>query len=66
MKRVRRSMDSRVFNRGYHCGSTGRSQDTCPHEKPEHRANWLAGWRAGRSHWLSGLTGVAGLQLTPM
>lgn len=66
MKRIRRSPESRLFNRGYQWGASGRSQDACPHEKPEHRANWMAGWRAGRSDRLSGLTGVAGLQLAPV
>lgn len=65
MKRSRRSTDSRLFNRGYQSGATGRSQDACPHEKPEHRANWMAGWRAGRGDRLSGFTGVAGLHMIP-
>jgi ribosome modulation factor len=66
MKRSRRSPDTRLFNRGYQSGASGRSQDICPHEKPEHRANWMAGWRAGRGDRLSGMTGVAGLQLQPV
>ncbi len=66
MKRSRRSMESKLFNRGYQLGAGGRSQDICPHAKPEHRANWMAGWRAGRGDRLSGFTGVAGLQLTPI
>lgn len=61
MKRSKRSMISRAFNRGYQSGLCGRSQETCPHEKTETRANWLAGWRSGRNDRVAGLTGVAGI-----
>jgi ribosome modulation factor len=62
MKRSKRDTDSRAFNRGYQSGVAGRAQESCPHEKIDARANWLAGWREGRDDRLSGYTGVAGLQ----
>lgn len=66
MKRAKRRTPDRVFNRGYLSGVAGRSQESCPHEQPEPRANWLAGWRAGRTDRVCGLTGVAGLQQVPI
>ena len=62
MKRSKRPTDSRAFNRGYQSGVTGRALESCPHEKLETRASWLAGWRSGRDDLLAGYTGVAGLQ----
>jgi ribosome modulation factor len=62
MKRSKRSMVTRAFKRGYSSGLAGRSQVACPHEKSETRANWLAGWRTGRTDRMAGLTGVAGLE----
>jgi ribosome modulation factor len=62
MKRTKRSMVTRAFNRGYNSGLCGRSQVACPHEKTETRANWLAGWRSGHADRVEGLTGVAGLE----
>ena len=62
MRRQKRSLTTRAFNRGYQTGLSGRSQDICPHEQSETRANWLAGWRSGRSDYIEGYSGVACLQ----
>ena len=61
MKRQKRDMNSRAFNRGYQAGLTGRSIDFCPHEDEAHRQNWVTGWRAGRSDQWDGLTGISGV-----
>jgi len=61
MKRQKRDMTSRAFNRGYQIGRTGRSQDLCPYEQLDLRGQWMAGWRDGRNAFLEGCTGVAGL-----
>ena len=66
MKRTKRSVDSRAFNRGYQSGISGRTQDSCPHVRIDARANWLAGWRTGHDDRVSGYTGVAGLQRLPV
>ncbi|MCB1844489.1 MAG: ribosome modulation factor [Halioglobus sp.] len=61
MKRQKRSMSSRAFDRGYQAGVTGRSVDNCPHCEEEQRQQWVAGWREGRSDQWDGLTGVSGV-----
>jgi ribosome modulation factor len=61
MRRQKRDMNSRAYDRGYQAGVSGRSQDICPHTEEEHRQNWLTGWREGRSDQWDGLTGVSGV-----
>ena len=61
MRRQKRDMNTRAFDRGYQAGLTGRSIDHCPHEAGEHRYNWVSGWREGRSDQWDGLTGVSGV-----
>ncbi len=52
MKRQKRDMNERAFQRGYKAGLGGRHQDTCPHSRDDVRMQWLSGWRQGRSdHW---------------
>ncbi|MEM1111178.1 MAG: ribosome modulation factor [Pseudomonadota bacterium] len=61
MRRQKRDMNGRAFDRGYQAGLAGRSNEHCPHNAGDHRDNWLSGWREGRSdHW-DGLTGVSGV-----
>jgi ribosome modulation factor len=61
MKRQKRDMNTRAYDRGYQAGVTGRSSEQCPHAEAEQRQNWMSGWREGRSdHW-DGLTGVSGV-----
>ncbi len=61
MKRQKRDMNSRAFDRGYQAGLAGRSADFCPHTEEDHRHHWLSGWREGRSDQWDGLTGVSGV-----
>ena len=61
MRRQKRDMNDRAFDRGYQAGVSGRSSDFCPHEDDNHRQNWLTGWREGRCDQWDGLTGVSGV-----
>ncbi len=61
MRRQKRDMNDRAFDRGYNVGISGRSSDYCPHENDEHRVSWMSGWRQGRSDQWDGLTGVSGV-----
>lgn len=61
MRRQKRDMNSRAFERGYQAGMTGRSSDSCPHNNEEHRINWISGWREGHADHQEGLTGVSGV-----
>ncbi|MFT4823554.1 MAG: ribosome modulation factor [Halioglobus sp.] len=61
MKRQKRDMNDRAFDRGYQVGLSGRSSDFCPHEDDNHKQNWLTGWREGRCDQWDGLTGVSGV-----
>jgi len=64
MRRQKRDMNSRAFDKGYKIGITGRSSDLCPHVEEEHRQNWLSGWREGRCDQWDGLTGISGFHKT--
>lgn len=61
MRRQKRDMNTRAYERGYHSGITGRSSESCPHSNEEHRINWITGWREGRSDNQEGMTGVSGV-----
>jgi len=61
MRRQKRDMHSRAYDKGYLAGLTGRSIDFCPHAHEENRQNWLSGWREGRSDQWDGLIGVSGV-----
>ena len=61
MRRQKRDMKSRAFDRGYQAGLAGRSLENCPHELEEHRQQWISGWREGRSDQWDGLIGVSGV-----
>ncbi len=65
MKRQKRDMGTRAFDRGYQAGVAGRSMDICPHENEEQRLNWISGWREGRSDQWDGMTGVSGVHRLP-
>ena len=62
MKRQKRDMNDRAFDRGYQAGVSGRSSDFCPHSEDDHRQNWLSGWREGRCDQWDGLTGISAVQ----
>ncbi|MBE0483305.1 MAG: ribosome modulation factor [Bacterioplanes sp.] len=59
MKKQKRDMQERAFQRGYRAGVERRSKDLAP-VGPSH-ASWMSGWREGRAdHW-DGYTGVSGI-----
>ncbi len=62
MKRQKRDLEQRAYNRGYMAGVKGKSKDSCP---LGHRDSWLAGWRAGRYDQWDGYMGVAGVHRLP-
>jgi ribosome modulation factor len=60
MKKQKRDVSVRSFNRGYRAGITGKSKTICPHSAGESRNQWISGWREGRNdHWDG--VGVSGL-----
>lgn len=61
MRRQKRDLSLRAFERGYQAGSSGRTKDQCPHADGKNRQQWLTGWREGRTDQWNGLTGVCGL-----
>jgi ribosome modulation factor len=61
MRRQKRDMNDRAFDRGYQAGVAGRSIEDCPHAADDPRLNWVSGWREGRSDQWDGLTGVSGV-----
>ena len=61
MRRQKRDMNERAFQRGYQAGVAGKSQDSCPHENENSRQEWVNGWREGRVDNWEGFTGVAGV-----
>ncbi len=61
MKRQKRDMNDRAFQKGYQAGLDGRSQEICPHESEQPRHFWLSGWREGRSDQWDGYRGISGV-----
>lgn len=61
MKRQKRNMHERAYNRGYLAGVKGKSKDTCPVDSPAFKQDWLNGWRDGRTDQWDGYTGVSGI-----
>lgn len=65
MKKHKRNIEQRAFNRGYTAGVTGKSKTLCPDPSHESHTHWMAGWRAGREDNWSGYTGVSGIHKIP-
>lgn len=61
MRRQKRDMNDRAYQKGYQAGLVGRSMESCPHEATAQRHYWMSGWREGRSDHLDGYTGVSGV-----
>lgn len=61
MRRQKRDLSERSFQRGYQAGLVGKNKDSCPHDKGDNRDNWMSGWREGRSDKWDGYTGVSGI-----
>lgn len=62
MKKQKRDLHERAYQRGYHAGLDGRHQDLCPHREEDMRGQWLAGWREGRDDNWNGLNTATGIQ----
>lgn len=61
MKRHKRDMNQRAYQRGFYAGLGGKAMAACPHTVVDQREQWLAGWREGREANWSAMTGVSGL-----
>jgi ribosome modulation factor len=61
MRRQKRDMNVRAYERGYQAGLSGRSSESCPHSSEQQRVNWIVGWREGHANQVDGLTGVSGV-----
>lgn len=66
MRRQKRDLQDRAFQKGYRAGSTGRAKEACPHDDGQIRQQWLTGWREGRTDQWDGFTGVSGLHKVEM
>lgn len=61
MRRQKRDPSERARLKGYQCGVSGRTKDSCPHENGNSRQEWLTGWREGRTDQWDGFTGISGI-----
>ncbi len=60
MKRPKRDMNQRAFEKGYQMGLSGRSSELCPHNLGQQQFNWMQGWREGRADQWDGLNSATG------
>ena len=60
MRRSKRDMIKRAFERGYQMGLSGRSKETCPHGRGRNQLSWLQGWHAGHVDQWDGATALTG------
>ncbi len=52
MKRQKRDMTERAYQRGYKAGISGKTKECCPHTQTQIKQEWITGWREGRNdHW---------------
>ena len=65
MRRQKRDIIQRTFNRGYQAGVSGKSKSLCANLTGEQKQSWLNGWREGREDNWSGLKGVSGIHKLP-
>ena len=66
MKRKKRDLSDRAFQKGYSAGVNGKNKGHCPHEQENMKQQWLTGWREGRSDQWDGFTGVSGIHRVEM
>lgn len=66
MKRQKRNLQERAYQRGYTAGLEGRNRDHCPHQVTEMRSQWLSGWHEGRSDNWDGIGIASGMQKMAM
>ena len=62
MKRQKRDITERAFNKGYQAGIDGRSRSLCPHDSGGARQQWLNGWRESRVDQWDGFNRMAQVQ----
>ncbi len=65
MRRQKRNVEQRAFNKGYQAGVSGKSKSLCPNTSANVQQFWMNGWREGREDNWSGLTGVSGIHKMP-
>lgn len=65
MKRHKRDISTRAFNKGYRVGVNGKSMNMCPNATGDSRQQWLNGWRQGRSDYWDGYQGISSLHCAP-
>lgn len=52
MRRQKRDMTERAYQRGYQAGIAGKNKENCPHTQQQLKQEWISGWREGRvDHW---------------
>lgn len=66
MKKLKRNLHERAYQRGYHAGLEGRRLDACPHFQDALRNQWMAGWREGRVDNWGGFNAMSGVQKMAM
>ena len=66
MKKQKRNLQERAYQRGYRAGLEGRHQEICPHTENAMRTQWLSGWREGRLDNWNGLNVLSGIQKMAM
>ncbi len=62
MRRQKRDMIERAYQRGYQAGFTGKQKGACPHNQDQLKHEWLSGWREGRNDNWDGLPTMSALQ----
>lgn len=62
MKKQKRDLQERAYQRGYRAGLDGRNRDQCPHNNGTMRNQWLRGWHEGRNDNWDGMSMVSGIQ----
>ncbi len=65
MKRQKRDLEQRAYNRGYFAGMEGKSKSQCPNTSDVIQQTWLNGWRQGREDNWNGMIGVAAIHRMP-
>ena len=66
MRRQKRDLSERAYQKGYLAGVNGKHKERCPHEQEQIKQQWLTGWREGRTDQWDGYTGVSGLHKIEM
>ena len=63
MKRQKRDISLRAYNKGYQLGYQGRSEQSCPFQHDSITAReWIKGWQEGHRDKLDGINILASQQ----